>query len=302
MPQKVIICLATFNAEKHLRAQLESIQKQTYSDWICNIRDDQSTDGTLAIIDEFVTQDSRFRLINPGKGKNLGGHRTFFELVKYEAADFYVLCDADDVWKTDKLAVYLAACQNKDAHRPLLVYSTWTTVDEELTFLKENDQKTVLAEQIAFNQINGMAIMINHALAKAWQFEPIGAHDSYLGTLAYAIGDVVYIPVSTTLWRRQAQSESLNNYGRQYGIATFWQMMDTSFKRAQLIYQDCQAQMAPQIKTFFEQFIALDQASFFQRLALLFSLKLRRKSVVETIAMTLLLLTNFQKPQEGKDR
>ncbi len=120
--------------------------------------------------------------------------------------------------------------------------------------------------------------------------------------MAYAIGDVVYIPVSTTLWRRQAQSESLNNYGRQYGIATFWQMMDTSFKRAQLIYQDCQAQMAPQIKTFFEQFIALDQASFFQRLALLFSLKLRRKSVVETIAMTLLLLTNFQKPQEGKDR
>lgn len=81
MPQKVIICLATFNAEKHLRAQLESIQKQTYSDWICNIRDDQSTDGTLAIIDEFVTQDPRFRLINPGKGKNLGGHRTFFELL-----------------------------------------------------------------------------------------------------------------------------------------------------------------------------------------------------------------------------
>lgn len=292
---KINICLATYNGEEFLREQLDSIKNQTYTDWTCLIRDDWSTDSTRKIIEEYSQADARFIFINPEDKRNLGSPRSFFELVKFEKADFYLFSDQDDVWQPDRLDTYLKYAQHHDPNRPLLVYSTWTSVDENLNVIKENNQSTVLQEQIAFNQINGMAIMMNHSLAEHWTQQPIGAHDSYLGTLAYAIGEVVYIPESTVLWRRQTKSESLNNYGRKYGVASFWQMITTSFKRANYIYQEQFEEMPPEKRRFFNNFISLAEANILKRAVLLVKLKLRRKSLVETVAMNVLLLTGYGK-------
>ena len=60
---KVAILLSTYNGEKYLAEQIESIQKQTYSNWHLYIRDDGSSDNTVAIINKFVQKDNRIHFL-----------------------------------------------------------------------------------------------------------------------------------------------------------------------------------------------------------------------------------------------
>ncbi|HDX4396574.1 TPA: glycosyltransferase, partial [Enterobacter bugandensis] len=65
--KQVDIALATFNGEKYIREQIESIQKQTYSNWRLLISDDCSTDSTIAIIKELMQHDRRINIVNESR-------------------------------------------------------------------------------------------------------------------------------------------------------------------------------------------------------------------------------------------
>ena len=180
---------------------------------------------------------------------------------------------------------------------PILMYSSWTSVDENINLIKENDPRTTIHNQIVFNQINGMAMMLNKRLVSLWKYSNIGVHDSYVALLAFATGKVIYIPKSTILWRRQTQSESLNNYGRGYGLGAFWKMINTSFDRTEDIITNYQELIMPEMFNYYIHFIQLRDSRFINRFKLLLTLKLRRNSIIETIAMNILLLTNLGRIQ-----
>ena len=99
----VAVLMSSYNGEKYLREQLDSILNQKDVDVHLHIRDDGSTDATLDIIREYIAA-------NPGKislttGENLGPGRSFMELL-YNAPDtydYYAFSDQDDVWLDDKL-------------------------------------------------------------------------------------------------------------------------------------------------------------------------------------------------------
>ncbi|MCD0023384.1 glycosyltransferase, partial [Streptococcus agalactiae] len=114
---------ATYNGEKFLAQQIESIQKQTFKEWNLLIRDDGSSDKTCDIIRNFTAKDSRIRFINENEHHNLGVIKSFFTLVNYEVADFYFFSDQDDVWLPEKLSVSLEAAKHKASDVPLLVYT-----------------------------------------------------------------------------------------------------------------------------------------------------------------------------------
>ncbi|MGT2957479.1 glycosyl transferase family 2 [Streptococcus bovimastitidis] len=293
---KVNICIATYNGAKYLIEQLDSIKYQTYQNWECLIRDDGSTDGTIDLIKDYCEKNSKFEFINCGQIENLGSHRSFFELVKYKKADYYFFCDQDDIWKKNKIELFLSKT-NFETEKPELVYSGWTTVDENLNLLKEVFPKTTINEQISFNQINGMSMMLNDKLVKIWNYRKWGAHDSFVALIAYTIGNVIYIPKSTILWRRLSSSESISNYGRGFGIETFWKMMEMSFVRSQLVLDDYEKYMDKYHKGFLKSFVSIPKMNFFNRLKTLMELKLRRKSLIETIALNFLLLFKYKMPK-----
>ena len=118
---KVNIVLSTYNGARFLAEQLESIQKQTFTDWQLLIRDDGSTDTTPKIISEFVASDPRIRFINEHDRQNVGVIKNFFTLVKYDVADYYFFSDQDDVWLPDKLATMLAEAVKHDLSQPLML-------------------------------------------------------------------------------------------------------------------------------------------------------------------------------------
>ena len=118
---KVNILMSTYNGEKFVAEQIESIQKQTFQDWNLIIRDDGSKDETVQIVEHFASEDHRIKVI---KSKNVGVIQSFYQLVKADSADFYFFADQDDYWLPEKLEIILAEAETHDNNVPTMYY-TW---------------------------------------------------------------------------------------------------------------------------------------------------------------------------------
>ncbi len=81
---KVTILMSTYNGERFLAEQIESIRQQTYTDWRLLIRDDGSKDRTREIIQDFCHKDNRIHFVNPDSVENLGVIKSFFHLLKHQ--------------------------------------------------------------------------------------------------------------------------------------------------------------------------------------------------------------------------
>jgi len=108
MPPKptVHILLATYNGSSYLAEQLQSIGRQTHSNWTLTVSDDGSTDDTLAIVHRFSEQVNQpvFLLQGPRQGSST---KNFCHLLVHapteNSQDLYAFCDQDDVWHDNKL-------------------------------------------------------------------------------------------------------------------------------------------------------------------------------------------------------
>ena len=97
----VAVVMCTYNGEKFLREQLDSILRQTYPISEIIVQDDCSTDSTVAILRSYAARDGRVRVIV--NEHNLGFNRNFRSAVMKATADFVAISDQDDVWMPDKV-------------------------------------------------------------------------------------------------------------------------------------------------------------------------------------------------------
>jgi glycosyltransferase involved in cell wall biosynthesis len=116
----VSVVLNSFNAEKVIGEQIESILRQTYTNLELIVCDDHSTDGTLEIVKEYARKDPRIRWIQ--NETNLGAndrHRgiclTFHRGFEASKGEFIAISDADDVWVPDKIEKLLACISSNPA-------------------------------------------------------------------------------------------------------------------------------------------------------------------------------------------
>ena len=104
---QIDILLATYNGERYLSEQLDSILKQSCDNWRIFVRDDGSEDGTSTIIERYQKQYSGKIFIIKDEKQNLGACGNFSELLKKSKSDYIMFCDQDDVWKEDKIKITL---------------------------------------------------------------------------------------------------------------------------------------------------------------------------------------------------
>ncbi|MGN0728895.1 glycosyltransferase [Treponema sp.] len=102
---KVSIALATYNGEKYLREQLNSILSQSIQDFELIACDDCSTDSTLQILNEYVEKDIRIKVF--ANEKNLGFKKNFEKAILLCSGDYIALSDQDDIWTEKHLQVLL---------------------------------------------------------------------------------------------------------------------------------------------------------------------------------------------------
>lgn len=105
----VAILMCTYNGDKYLREQLESIDAQTHQNWSLVVSDDGSTDDTLSILNEY-RQRWGGEKIDIRKGPQRGFCQNFLSLaVDSEIdADYFAFSDQDDIWLIKKLEVAVA--------------------------------------------------------------------------------------------------------------------------------------------------------------------------------------------------
>ena len=101
MEEQIDVLLATYNGEKYLKEQIDSILNQTYKNIRLIISDDCSKDKTREILKQYEEKESRIKVFY--QEKNLGYIKNFEFLLKQVENEYYMLSDQDDVWLPEKI-------------------------------------------------------------------------------------------------------------------------------------------------------------------------------------------------------
>ena len=127
---KIDILLATYNGEKYLEEQLDSILNQTYENFRLLISDDGSKDNTRKILEKYSKKDNRIILFF--QEKNLGVIKNFEFLLRKVENKYYMFSDQDDIWKKNKIEKSIIKLEETNSD---LVYSDLEVVDENLNII-----------------------------------------------------------------------------------------------------------------------------------------------------------------------
>lgn len=184
MTHSVCILLCTYNGEKYLREQIESLFNQKNVDMAIMAHDDGSTDGTADILKEYN--------IPVFGGGHLGAAHGFFYLMEQAPkADFYAFCDQDDIWDEDKISVAVNALGM--SQKPMIYCSSTRLVSEDGAFVTTHrvDSSRTLPSRLFYSSISGNTIVFNSSMrdvALMHHPERMVMHDSWLVKLCIAVG------------------------------------------------------------------------------------------------------------------
>ncbi|QNL41850.1 glycosyltransferase family 2 protein [Streptococcus sp. NSJ-72] len=306
---KVTILMSTYNGERFLAEQIESIRQQTYTDWQLLIRDDGSKDRTREIIQDFCQKDNRIHFVNPDSVENLGVIKSFFHLLKHQMSDVYFFSDQDDVWLPEKVEMQLEEAIKYDDNQPLLVYTDLKVVDQELNVVHESmirtqsdHANTELLQEITENTVTGGVSMINQALADLWTGQEeydLLMHDWYLALLAAAFGHLVYIDRPSELYRQHSNNvlgartlrKRMQNWIRPHILFTkYWNLIQASQKQAKNLLG---LSLSPANKEIIENFVTIMEVPLTERYKRLRKYGFRKNRAFHTFVFTTLILTKF---------
>ena len=210
---KVIVLMSTYNGEKFIREQLDSLINQDLMPYKIIIRDDGSKDETINILEEYS---SNYSFIEYYYGENKGTARSNWELInKCEKADYYALCDQDDVWFKDKLQVAVDTLE-KQGKGPLLYCGRFTLTDESLNPLNSDISKlysyTDFPHSLIYQTSPGCTMVFNDAARKKIVEYDIEnnycmIHDSIIHKIVAMFGTVVLDETSHMYYRQHGSNQ-----------------------------------------------------------------------------------------------
>lgn len=212
----ISILLASYNGEKYIAQQIESVINQTYGDFTLYINDDCSTDKTYAIAKEYETKYPEKIKVTRNEKNSGNAKYNFMKMMLMHKDDYIMLCDQDDVWLESKVEITynrIKQMENKyGMHTPILVHTDLKIVDEKLSTISESlistvnsdYRKTKLKNQIVQNTLTGCTAMYNRGLADLITAEPsfMVMHDWWIMLIASAFGKIDYIDKATILYRQ----------------------------------------------------------------------------------------------------
>lgn len=212
------VLLSTYNGERFIQAQLDSLLDQNYPNFAIFIRDDGSSDGTRRLLQEYTHRNPSINLI---LGENIGVVRSYLELLRLDGGenDFYAFCDQDDVWQTDKVSAAVASlCQQAEPESSLYC-SRVKYVDEELNDIRLSDIPRHIGwrNAVVENIVPGCTIVMGDKL-RSLMVETDGAgvlmHDWWAYLVGSAFGTIVFDPEARILYRQHLSNVSQPDVSR----------------------------------------------------------------------------------------
>lgn len=205
--------MATYNGEKYLVEQLDSIINQTYRNWNLLIRDDNSTDKTLEIIQNYHKKDKRIKILKDNKG-NLGIVRNFEELLKSSESEFIMFSDQDDIWVENKLDMYLKMIE-KIKNKGFMIHSDAILFDKNKsnilkdTFISKKAINKGL-ENVFFNYfVQGATILISKEIKNFILPFPkeVYLHDRYIHLISELFFERIFVNKALIYYRQHGDNQ-----------------------------------------------------------------------------------------------
>ena len=214
------VVLSAYNGARHIAEQIESIRGQSFKEWKLIVRDDGSSDETVAVVNELIARDPRISLMQDSLARQgpSGSFEALLEIAYADGAQVVFLCDQDDVWlprKMDQeLSLLAAETARKGAEHPLLVHSDLEVVDETLLLIHPSfsefqrmsyNETDPLRTLLIHNAVVGCTVAANRALLEfALPIPADSPHDWWLAICAAATGGVARADNATVRYRQHA--------------------------------------------------------------------------------------------------
>ena len=317
----IAIIMATYNGEKYLREQLDSLLGQTVKDWVLHVCDDGSSDGTLKIVKEYIEAHAGKIYLHQNE-QNLRSAWYFLaglcQVPGESLADYYFFCDQDDRWDADKLEVSLAEMKRLEeqfgTNNPLLVYTDSRMTDADGNVLAESFQEAShyrkgqldLAHLLMENRLPGCTECFNASLAdKVVQGmkgegelrfpEFMKMHDWWIALVAAAFGRIGYVNRATMDYRQHGGNvvggSGFLSYlkNRLAALDKQKEAVKADVQQGTCFYQWYGSELKPKKRRVLEAFCSLEEAGFLRARYILFHYGFWKSGLVRNIALLLLI-------------
>lgn len=204
---KISVAMATYNGEKYIKEQIETILKNLNDNDELVISDDGSSDMTVEIIKSF--NDKRIKLID---GPKKGLKQNFNNAIKNTSGDIIFLSDQDDVWMENKVDKIVECFESNDY---ILIQHDAIVVDENDNVLFESfaahrKVKTGIIKNLIKNSYHGCCIAFRKELKNEILPIPdnIYLHDEWIGLVAELNGKTYFLNEKLIKYRRHSENNS----------------------------------------------------------------------------------------------
>lgn len=262
---KVAVLMSTYNGEKYLKEQIDSILNQE-GDFQIDlwVRDDGSKDKTLKILDEYAVQGK----LNWYSQNNLGPAESFLDLIKHcPGYDYYAFADQDDYWMPYKISAAVEALSGKQGL--YLYFSNAELVDSKLNSLRRKVYRT--SPRLDFETLTcaggilGCTTVFNAELAYWVQIREsprfMVMHDFYIDELCLALGGEIICDLRSFIKYRQHEN---NVIGVSVGILeTIKSRIKSILERPKISI----AEQASEILRLYEKEISSDKAEWLMKIS-----------------------------------
>jgi glycosyltransferase involved in cell wall biosynthesis len=205
---KISVVIATYNGEKFIREQIDSILAQTYPVHEIIIQDDRSTDNTWNILQEY---ENKFKNIKAYQNKiNLGVNQNFISAFFKASGSYIATSDQDDVWKSEKLKFYVSEIEKAET---CIIFSDSYMCNERMEILKKiRFQEKNIYDIIWRSMIAGHSLMFKKDLLL--DLKNLGdidfTYEWLINICGRARGKSKKIDIPLTYWRRH--DSTITNY------------------------------------------------------------------------------------------
>ncbi len=209
-PPAVSVCMATYNGERFLIEQLDTIIPQLEPGDELIISDDSSTDRTVELLKSY--QGPQVKLfLNGGFSSPVAN---FEYCLRQAHHDILILADQDDVWLDNRITLIRNRMRDRE-HSPLALMTNAEFIDATGQLTGENLfshywARTGVLRNLVWNCYTGCAMALTRPLLqKALPFpKGIPMHDAWIGLLADADGGMEFVSECTFRHRRHDANTS----------------------------------------------------------------------------------------------
>jgi len=281
----ISVAITTYNGEKYLEEQLDSILSQTLKPAEIIVCDDRSTDGTVKILEQYSRKGLLSYYVNEHRLGFIGNFKKAVSLCS--PANYIALSDQDDIWLPSKLkqaAEYLQKID--DAEHPVMVYSDLILVDQDKNIINYSFRDELgqagyhyCLETLFFGCfVNGCTMLMNPVMRAHFSTIPENGtlnHDTWMAMIGYTFGKAGIIPEPQIYYRSHRNNATdVGDFKRKGRFRRLFSEIINSFKNNNL-FED-QISFASEFYQVFQNKLTREQDDLFKRF-----MKLKGKSYLE---------------------